>query len=40
MSMLRSSTIGLMTDWLDPGYQQVIMRGVLAAAKERDFRVV
>jgi len=29
-----------MTDWLDPGYQQVIMRGVLAAAKERDFRVV
>jgi DNA-binding LacI/PurR family transcriptional regulator len=40
VAVLGRATIGLMIDWLDPGYQQVIMRGVLTAAKERDFRVV
>lgn len=29
-----------MTDWLDPGYQQVILRGALEAARERDCKVV
>ena len=31
----RRRTIALFVDWLDDGYQQSIMKGVLSAARER-----
>jgi hypothetical protein len=40
MDFGRTTMIGFLTDWLDPGYQQVILRGVLAAAQERDFKII
>ncbi len=39
MSLGRSTTIGLLTDWLTPEYQLQVLGGVLEAARTRDVSV-
>jgi len=40
MARDRTTVIGFMTDWLDPGYQQVVLHGAIAAAQERNFKLI
>jgi sigma-B regulation protein RsbU (phosphoserine phosphatase) len=39
VSLGRSTTLGLLTDWLTPEYQLQVLDGVLEAARERDVSV-
>jgi len=40
LALGHAPTIGFVTDWLHPGYQEQIWRGTLAAARDREVNVV
>ena len=40
MALGNATVIGFMTDWLDPGYQQIVLHGAVAGARERNFKLI
>ena len=40
MALGNATVIGFMADWLDPGYQQIVLHGAMAGARERNFKLI